>query len=318
MATTMKMPNHFTLAELLQPVQQANARLDKVTLAHVKADTFGNAEEDSDFVAITNQGMFLLAVSSLEVMMQDVLRIILRSFPEKMARNDVSMTKVIHSTLASELLDVKAEEVVRKTMYLNTEEVLDSFSKTIGISRGDFRTACIDDLIEIRQTRNLLLHNDLVVNEIYVSRSGKCCRGNIGNRLSLDSVYLGDTLVTVKYFVTEVEAMLTKKFGKYTRCAALRRLWDFMMGNPAITPFDEFWEVDEVKDVIRMKENEAYEERMGSSERVFLQMWRDLCVGHGAPSYPREFSLTCLDSASRQKVALLLTVSQKFGVLANR
>lgn len=314
----MKSPVFLTLTELLEPAKQAHARLQNIKLAHVKADEFGNAEEDSNFIAITNQGMFLLAVSSLEVMMQEVLRIILKSFPEKMSRTQVPMNQVIQATHTSEVFDLKAEEVVRDQMYKDTTQVLKYFAETVGVSSDDFRADQIDYLVEIRQTRNLLLHNDLMVNDFYVSRSGKCCRANIGDRLSLDSVYLGDTLVTVKYFIIEIEAMLTNKFGKYTRCAALRRLWDFMVHNPTITPFEEFWEVDETNDVIRMKDNEEYEKRMGSAERVFLQMWRNLFVGHGAPPYPDNFTLTCLDRWSRQKVALLLTVSQKFGVLANR
>jgi hypothetical protein len=317
----MKAPNCLTLADLLRPVEAAKERLDEVRLAQRKSDEIAQLDGGPEFLGISRKGLFLIIVSSFEVMLKDILTIVLENFPEKMSRSQLQMDRVADAILTTELFNAKAGDTVRSVMYKDSQSILTYAADKIGGNIGDFSQAQIDSWVEIWETRNLLLHNNLTVNANYNAKAGPCRRvpsGTVGQRLPIDPTYLERCHSTVKYFTTEIEEQLRLSFGKYTRVAALRELWEFMMGNQTIVQFEDLWEIDDDEDAIRMIENEAIESCMSSSQSVFLQMWRDLFVGFGAPKYPRDFSLTCLDSNSRQKVATLLTVSWKFGVLANR
>lgn len=319
MTDATSIPNTLVLKDLLAPVKLTHNQLDEIARAHVKAGGIANTEDDRSFLDITNQGMFVLALSSLEVMMQDVQSCVLRHFPEKMGESQLKVGQVIGTVLVSDVLQSRAEDYVRGLMYKDTKGVLENFAKVTGLDLSSFWQDQIDCLIEMKETRNILLHNGLKVNETYQRKAGVSCRGTyLGQQLSIDSVYLGDSLVTIKYFIGEIGEGLQKKYNSYTRVAALKRLWDFMVIRSEITPFEEYWDIDSDQDVIRMKENPEFESRMSSTERHFLAMWRNLFVGMGAPPYAREFSFTGFDSDSRRKVAILLETAQRFGVLANR
>ena len=316
----MKPPCLLTLDRLLQPVNRAHHEVEKITRAHVTATEIAGNSDAPDFSEITNQGMFVLLVSRFEIMLSDILVYYLQQFPEKMEfRNSPFTTEqVVESTLTRDLLAIKSEKKVTSRMYGDTAEVLDFSLKTLSIDSPAMDATQVDYLVEIKQTRNLLLHNDLVVNETYKDKAGRFARSRkMGDQLRIDTAYVGDSLATIKYLVTNINERLSKKYAGYTRVAALKRLWDYMFHNPAFTPFEDYWDIDMDKDVIRLRENPEAEGRLSSSGRLFLALWRDSFNGVGLDYSGERMSMTRLDPYSREKVAVFLSAACDFGVLAN-
>jgi hypothetical protein len=182
-------------------------------------------------------------------------------------------------------------------MYDTIEKILEAFGKYTGVDLSCFREEELSKLREIKAKRNELLH---------------------GGQGIVTPAYLGECLVTIKYFISEIDAKLAEKYSKYTRVRALKELWNFMFFNPEFVPFEDFWEIDDDEDVVRMKENSAKQSCLSHSEETFLAIWREVLVGLGAPALPRSFSLLSLDDWSRRKVAVFLACSARLGVLVNR
>ena len=316
----MKHPCILTLPELLAPLKRAHDKLDEITFAQIDFAEFARSSENKKLAAIANEGIFTLLVSTFEVMLSDTLEYYLKEFPEKMEFKDSPFTteQVVGATFTKELWEIKAQSLVQSKMYQDVTNVLKYFLTTLSINDCPLNQPQIDKLIELKQSRNLLLHADLVVNALYLEKAGPAARGKRrGQRLSIDNTYIGDCLVTLKFFIVEIERRLVAKYIQYTQLAALESLWNYMVANPTITPFAEFWEIDVVEDVIRPRHNPEAEQRMGSSEKLFLALWRDSLNGIPLSSADGHLSMLCLDGRSVAKVAVFLFAAKRMGVIAN-
>lgn len=316
----MTYPRLLTLKELLAPVKRAHDKVDEITRAQVDIAQFAQTTADKKLSGIANEGIFILLVSTFEVMLSDTLEYYLKEFPEKMEFKDSPFTteQVVGATFAKELWEIKAQSLVQSKMYQDVTAVLKYFLTTLSINDCPFDQPQIDKLTELKQSRNLLLHADLVVNALYLEKAGPAARGkHRGQRLSIDNTYMGDCLVTLKYFLVEIERRLVAKYAPYTQLAALEKLWNYMVANPKMTPFAEFWEIDVPEDVIRPRNNPVAEQRMGSSERLFLALWRDSLNGIPLSLADGHLSMLCLDRRSVAKVAVFLFAAKRMGVIAN-
>lgn len=316
----MKCPCLLILAELLAPVKRAHDKVDVITRAQVEFAQFARSTADKTLGEISNEGIFVLLVSTFEVMLSDVLTCYLQEFPEKMEFKDSQFTKeqIVGATFAKDLWKIKAESLVRSTMFQDVSAVLKFFLTTLSINDGPLDQDMVNKLMELKQTRNLLTHANLVVNSTYLEKAGPAARSSqLGQRLSIDGVYLGDCLTTLKFFLVEIERRLTDKYSSFTRLAALERLWNFMMGNPKVTPFEDYWNIDRTEDVVRPRRNPEAEQRMGSAEQLFLALWRDSLNGTTLSFSGERLSMTCLTRTSVEKVSLFLAAAKRMGVIAN-
>jgi hypothetical protein len=318
----MTCPCLLTLTELLAPVKRAHDKVDAITRAQVDIAEFAQSTADKKLSGIANEGIFVLLVSTFEVMLSDVLICYLQEFPAKMEFKDkdspFTKDQIVGATFAKELWKIKAESLVRSKMYEDIASVLKFFITTLSINDCPFDEKQLNYLTELKQTRNLLMHADLVVNSVYLEKAGPAARAQYpGRRLSIDDTYLGDCLVTLKFFILEIERRLAAKYASYTRLAALKRLWDYMVANPKITAFEDYWEIDVPEDVIRFRRNPDAEQRMGDTERLYLSLWRNVFNGRALSSSDERVSMNCLSPGSAATVGVFLVAAKRFGVLAN-
>jgi hypothetical protein len=99
----LRAPVTLTIQDLLRPVKLAHASLEKITRAHIHAVDVAAAADDTNLSEV--KGMFVLAVSTLEVMLHDVIVCVLQHFPEKMAETQLKTKDAIGSVLTSDLLE---------------------------------------------------------------------------------------------------------------------------------------------------------------------------------------------------------------------
>lgn len=90
-----------------------------------------------------------------------------------------------------------------------------------------------------------------------------------------------------------------------------------MVGNPQITPFADYWDIDTSQDVIRPRRNPEAEQRMGSGERLFPAFWRDSLNGTSLSFDDQRLSTTRLSSESVAKLSLFLSIARRMGAIAN-
>ena len=130
------------------------------------------ADNNSEFAL---KGMFTLVITQFEILLLDLTSKIIKFYPEKLSellKKDNETNDLQFSNLGIEkYIDFK----IYKLGYKNIEEILDKLLKLLNFKQEketDFlNQQMIDNLVEIKETRNLLLHNNLIVNQFYLANT---------------------------------------------------------------------------------------------------------------------------------------------------
>lgn len=295
------MPNEnkpilLTYKRLIMPVLLAKGKLQEIL------DIMsGNLKE------VSMQGLFVLGVSSFEIMLSDVLIYFLKNIPEKLDIKEARFSKY-ELLYEGELTGLKIERWVNDLSYKNVTDLLERFYRILSID-SDYSNISIDNLIEIKETRNLLLHNNLVVNNLYLQKAGKNKRADRQEvKLKVDQEYIIQSVSTLYQLVIEIEDNLKSKYCKYTKIAALQRLWNYLFHSPVLR-FEDYWIVDESKDEIPGLKRSKHETGISNSERMFLGMWR--AHFNGDSEYLKNFNMKSLDSERQNKMLYFLSIADE-------
>ena len=169
----MDRPILLTCKNLTKPIIQALDRIEKIRQRKV---------ENSDSIIL--EGLFVLAVSSFEHSILDTLKIYFTFIPEKL---DIKTENVLKEDLINgEPLAQAIENKINAVGYNNISDILSYFINITSISSNFLTIDGVNKLLEIKATRNLLIHNNLIVNSLYKDTAGPNIRTliiRIGRRL---------------------------------------------------------------------------------------------------------------------------------------
>ena len=224
-------------------------------------------------ISIILEGLFVLGVASFENSINDTIRILLKNIPEKLDLKTESISKkeLIYGNPLMQAIENKVNYVGRQ----NLSDILKYFTKIAGISNDLIDDEELNNLIEIKATRNLLIHNNLIENSFYKETAGPKIRKGEGmhRRLKIDRKYLYESLLVMRTILRKFRTELTSKYADYTRANAIKKLFEYMFPTP-IMVFDNEFEIDEDKDVIgSLKRKTSQKEGLSSSERLYYDIW---------------------------------------------
>lgn len=288
----MRIPILLTKEKLIEPINQALDRLEKISKTKEL-----NVEE------IIFEGLFVLAIATFENSLNDTLKVLLTQIPEKLDTKSETISK--EDLIYGNPLEKCIEAKINSGSYKNLKEIIEYFIKTTGINQDTISELLIDKLQEIKASRNLLIHNNLIINNIYNETAGKLKREGIKNKLKINQEYLFLTLTTLTEILLAIKTQLANKYSEYTRLKALRELWKYTFKTPIMT-FENEWIINEEKDAV-VGHNEAKSKRkdLSSSEEMFYTIWYSHI--HRGPFNFENLTFYNLDKYSREKVSFLLS-----------
>ena len=256
--TNCPKPNLLYIQKLLSPALRAKAALSKMSAIPTE-------REEDDIIC---HGLFVLSISNVETMLTDTLKYYLGEYPANIDKATISVSKEELLTHPFDLIEVMIDKFILSIAYKPLSEIAVNFFKVLSLE-GD-AAKLVEPLNEIKATRNILLHNNLRSNDIYLSMAGEQARP--GKKLTVDADYLASSLEKMISFVDQVILLMSQKYKDYTRIAAIKRLWYYSFNSP-VMPFEEFWEVDEEKDCLKCRKESRYEPYISYSEKMMLNLW---------------------------------------------
>jgi hypothetical protein len=264
--STLQPPRLLVLKNLLQPSRRAQEALEEIRTKLPSTPS----------ESIELRGLFVFMIAAVETMFTDTYVYYLHSFPESFDFKDTKFSKddILAANLAIDLIEQQIEKNAISQAYESFPDLLRSFVKTIGITEPPLDQDLIDRIVEVKETRNLLLHNNLKVNRRYVNKAGRLCRADReGNILPLTQKYVIEGGECLTRLLNDLEDRISAKYASYTKLAALRRLWAYLFDSP-IMEFDDFWHTDEKEDRVFALKVSKWEKEISSSEKAFLGVWR--------------------------------------------
>jgi len=267
----LKIPSLITIYELERPAILAKEQLLNITQSL-------QVSNGDDYIV---KGLFSLAISQLETMLGDLLINILQFYPEKLqiikqpAQDQrTEQLGVGHDQmLKGDMIRQVIESTVNRLAYSSLDNFFAKFVKVFAFDSDALKLdQVIDELIEYKETRNLLLHNSLKVNEIYLKKTKGIKRAETsGKKIPVDIDYVEKALMLITELVESIIIQLRIKYGKFTVLPLLKKLFTFSFSSPIIK-FEEFCKLNEAEDIYDGPFN--FPEGRSSSENIYLEFWR--------------------------------------------
>ncbi len=164
--------------------------------------------------------MLVTGVAVTEDYLQGVLRTIFKWFPEKLnlsvdgkqAEKNIGLALIIKSATVDEILDTVIEKQLLAVFYGPPERYFDYVESILSIKiEQELRAS----LAEIKATRDIIVHNSGIANEVYISKAGTEARGSVGERLKTDTAYFKAAIHTMKRLTHSVYLKTMQKFGNH-------------------------------------------------------------------------------------------------------
>jgi hypothetical protein len=290
----MEKPILLTKKKLIKPIELALERIEAIEQRKA-----GNID------IIILEGLFTLAVASFEHSLNDTLKELLTKIPEKLDFKSEPVSK--EELLYGYPLKQTIENKIIAIGYKSLPEILKYFIKITGIDTHVISEDELDKLLEIKATRNLLIHNNLIVNNIYNETAGpNKRRSHSSNRLLIDQDYLFQSLVTIKQVLENIKDELSVKYASFTKIKATKSLFQYIFKPTSVLTFeDEFYLNEQRDEVGGIKQDSTRIEWLSTSERFFYNLW--LAHSHEQDFEFKNGSIFRLDSHNKKKLEYFLS-----------
>lgn len=176
---------------------------------------------DSDvgkiFVSQYERGVFesniISIVSRIEAFIQDCLAITIADQPEKLSiieksgiPLDLFLAHEDRAALLERLIAMRCQEL----MFARPADYLAKVAQVLSIKIPNDR---IENYIELKATRDILIHNQGVINRLYIDKAGSKARGQVGDPLIIDEDYFGEAVMAGKALSGAIQSETEKKYG---------------------------------------------------------------------------------------------------------
>lgn len=223
-----------------------------------------------------------------------------------MTRMQMEVTKEELIDGGYSILANQIEKELNSISYQTIDEMIVYCRRVLSIKMQFIDKAFVGSLREMKETRNLLVHNNLIVNSRYLAKAGEKARAKkIGDKIKVDWGYYRESIELLNKFCSNVSGEITIKYHRYTKVEAIRKLWNYLFPSP-IMNFEEYWIVNKHDDTVRMRLETSG--LLAHSEEIMLGVWRALFCGDG--THMKNFSMYSLDEEGQKQLIYLLTISK--------
>jgi hypothetical protein len=175
----------------------------------------------------------------LETFLTDITVEFLTCLPGGLQAKTFSLEGFAKSGSGSSLLREAAEKEVNDLSYKTFPEMLKRFQDVFNFKRP-LNEMLINELNEVKCTRDAYVHAQGKVSHIYLRRAGGLAREQLGRKLPLGKDYLGAAIDKSERLVNDFFARGPANYVHFGRVKAFREMWEASCLN-RIMAFDEAW-----------------------------------------------------------------------------
>lgn len=253
-------PTLLLIEDLIEPIVNSINELE--IIAKDKLDS------KPDYIL---KGTFVYIISLFESSFTECLKRYLVSFPTKITDGKISgkETKyLLETTFTTDVIEFIIEDFLQEYTYKSVSEIMKKTFNLLDIDSNkiEFNNA---ELVEKKQRRNILVHNDLTVDKKYI-RITKCDPQHIRKKLKIDEKYITETINLTKTILYKTKKELILVYGEYNRSKLLRKVWNYVFNSPLLI-YEEYWNND---DFFIFENGKKFDiNDLSSGEKTLLAYW---------------------------------------------
>lgn len=186
-----------------------------------KGKTVESRRRDSDIAQIYqaqfDRGIFetniVAMVSRVEAFIQECLVVVICHHPKKLSiigdKAGIPLDLFLEHEGRDELLERYVALRCEGLMFGKPVEYLDKVEKVLSIQIDDDLKK---DYIEIKASRDIIVHNLGEINRLYVDKAGEKARGSAGDELVVNGAYFRHVLITAKTLSGAIQRQVEKAY----------------------------------------------------------------------------------------------------------
>jgi hypothetical protein len=149
-------------------------------------------------------------VAIFEHMFFDLLRIILKNQPRSISgKKQIDYATIFEADSKDDIVFMLVEKEINELKYKNTAEWFNYLYKLVSIPQ--ILTENLEKICEAKASRDILVHNNGIVNEIYIQKSGAAARFQDGAKIDVSGDYTKDMWQLFSMVLLEVtDAVISK------------------------------------------------------------------------------------------------------------
>jgi len=211
-------------------------------------EKISSSPEFTDFEKEQNRIFTIIgAVSLFESYMNDILFDIMVSFPKKFGKRKFEIDELREQGSLLALFEKKATQTILDLAYGRFEKYFKKFADTIDI-QDEIETHKIETINEIKNTRDVYIHNNGLTNSIYFQKVGSKSRvDSEGKKLPLDEEYVRDSLDYIIQFLKEIFDKMPSNYKNLSHRRVFKIMWEKTCLNHLVS-FEEAWDVVDEED----------------------------------------------------------------------
>lgn len=154
----------------------------------------------------------IAAVAITEDYLITTLKVILSWYPDKLASGDkkVDILLILDSDDLDELLDRLVEKKIHSALYEPPAKYLQFIENTLSVTIPQKHK---EMYVEIKATRDILVHNGGVVNSSYLRKANKMARAKEGEDVPINPEYFNECIRCMKAIIASIYTRVLKKYG---------------------------------------------------------------------------------------------------------
>jgi len=154
-------------------------------------------------------------VSRVETHLQECMRHVIDTYPEKISvlageKATIPLEQVLIAKDREQVLSDYIEQKCMNLMFMLPQDYIARFEKLMSI---ELPAKLISEYIEIKATRDIIIHGDGVANNIYLQKAKEFARADIGEDISIDRPYFNHVVETLKKFAGAIMSRVEQKYS---------------------------------------------------------------------------------------------------------
>jgi len=157
------------------------------------------------------------SIAQFESFLGKVLGEILTEYPRKLTTSvsgvppvkDIPINILLDSDTVQEAIQWAIDKAVSNLFYAQPKAYMEYLNEVAEIVTQD---KAFKDYFELKATRDLIVHNSGVINDVYLGKAGDKARGELGETVRVDAKYFNHALATLKRLSGIIKKDVQKAF----------------------------------------------------------------------------------------------------------
>lgn len=183
----------------------------------IRSQTTGNQIHEQDLLA---KGQVYLTdyllpstlqhlVSLFEHYVFELLRVWLTTHPQSLANKQVRFQTILESTLTTEIIREVVDSELNEVKYKGVADWFKYLHELVHLTCP--AKDQIERLVETKASRDILVHNNGITNDVYIKKAGNRARNKKGERLEISEGYLSESWDIIRKVVQDLSAAAQTK-----------------------------------------------------------------------------------------------------------